>query len=236
MREKIEKANVVIVDWSDLIETEKFSSENIQNILESAYGRSGCGILGIRNVPGFVEAKESFLPLAHQIAVLPQEYLDEHLTDAQSLYNAGWSHGKEQLGAGKPPDLAKGSFYFNPVTDLPGTEQDRQQFPLSYPQNKWPESHVIPGFREKAVRIGLILRDACVQVARHIDALALAKQSSYLPNQLYENVKGTDKVKARLLYYFPLPIKQDTNENDSTTEDSWVSKHSTPTFNLRQIF
>jgi hypothetical protein len=223
MPEKIEKANVVIVDWNELIEKEPYLSENIKNLLEDAYGRRGYGILGIRNVPGFVEAKEAFLPLAHKLATLPQEYLDEHLTDAQSLYNAGWSHGKEKLGEDKPADFAKGSFYFNPVTDLPGTEQDRQQFPLSYPRNKWPEPHVIPGFREKAVCIGLILRDACVQVARHIDALALSKEASYPPNQLYENVKDTDKVKARLLYYFPLPINQDTSENDSATEDSWVS-------------
>lgn len=36
-----------------------------------------------------------------------------------SMYNVGWSHGKEKLG--DTPDFAKGSFYGNPLFDEPGT-------------------------------------------------------------------------------------------------------------------
>lgn len=36
-----------------------------------------------------------------------------------SMYNVGWSHGKEKLG--DTPDFAKGSFYGNPLYDEPGT-------------------------------------------------------------------------------------------------------------------
>jgi hypothetical protein len=36
-----------------------------------------------------------------------------------SMYNVGWSHGKEKLG--DTPDFAKGSFYANPLYDEPGT-------------------------------------------------------------------------------------------------------------------
>ena len=37
--------------------------------------------------------------------------------DPTSLYNFGWSHGKEVLGSA--PDTHKGSYYANPLLDAP---------------------------------------------------------------------------------------------------------------------
>jgi hypothetical protein len=66
--------------------------------LERAFGAANStGIIAIRNVPGFVAAKEACLPLAHTLAHLPTEYLEQELTDPDSLYNAGWSHGKVRI-------------------------------------------------------------------------------------------------------------------------------------------
>jgi hypothetical protein len=218
------KAAVVIVEWKDL--TSEDHSKHIRDALERAYGASGTGILAIRGMPGFVEAKEAFLPLAHTLATtLSATYLEEHLTDAASLYNAGWSHGKEKLGADKPPDTAKGSFYYNPVTDVPGTANDRAAYPLSYPCNKWPAEDVIPGFQQKAVVLGKLLKEACVVTAKHMDALAEVKCQSYTPGLLHNSMKDTDKVKARLLYYFPLEQSTAVAASDETkqdAEDSWV--------------
>jgi hypothetical protein len=227
-------ANVVIVEWSDLIQSctndndddndgDNQNDSRMLEVLEQAYGATNgaTGILCIRGLPGFVAAKEAFLSLAHTLAVqLTPEYRDTHLTDPVSLYNAGWSHGKEKLGAHKPPDTAKGSFYYNPVTDTPGSEADRAQYPVSYPCNVWPDADVMPDFQEKAVAIGLLLKDACVAVARHMDALALAKQPSYTKNLLYDSLKNTDKVKARLLYYFPLPLPLESTTSTSSTTGS----------------
>ena len=230
----VNEANVVIVEWTDLVasapSSSKTSSSEIEQLLEQAYGPTGTGILAIRGVPGFVEAKNAFLPEAHKLATLPAAYLEEHLTDAKSLYNAGWSHGKEKLGANKPPDTAKGSFYFNPISDLPGTAELREQYPYSYPLNVWPDESVLPGFTDKARAIGKILLQACEQVARHVDALAAKSCPSYPNNLLYNNIQGTDKVKARLLYYFPLdpPNEQQqqlTTTTTSTPEDSWIGWH-----------
>ncbi len=202
---------VVIIDWKDVAA----SKTSIQNDLLQAFGRDGTGIIAIRNVPGFVEAKQAFFPLAHTLATLPSDLLEATLTDPDSLYNAGWSHGKEKLG--DQPDFAKGSFYFNPVTDLPGTEEDRKTYPLSYPKNVWPD---IPEFKERATRIGCIMKDAVIALTRHLDTLAQSQKTAYPSCFLYNAMNGTEKVKARLLYYFPLE-----SDNSQQKEDSWIGWH-----------
>ena len=224
--------DLVILDWKDLTASSNSSSSsstivdeqqnenNISQALERAFGRTGLGVVAIRGVPGFVEAKQAFLPMAHQLAHLPKDYLEEKLTDPDSLYNAGWSYGKEKLG--DKPDLAKGSFYYNPVTDLPGTEKDRETYPLSYPGNVWPDDEKIPGFQQAAKHIGCILRDATIELTRHLDKRAHARNpDSYPPNFLQNAMKDTEKVKARLLYYFPLSSKKSKKEQ----KDSWIGWH-----------
>jgi hypothetical protein len=58
-----------------------------------------------------------------------------------------------------------------------------------------------------------------VAVSRHIDALAVNKVgSSYPPSLLHDALKETEKVKARLLYYYPLDEESDAEQS----EDSWV--------------
>mmetsp|Transcript_3939 Transcript_3939/g.7577 ORF Transcript_3939/g.7577 Transcript_3939/m.7577 type:complete len:387 (+) Transcript_3939:109-1269(+) len=230
-----DSSELIILDWKEICATE--TSPELLSKLEHALGPNGIGLVAIRNVPDFVETKQSFLPEAHKLVNLPTDYLEKELTDASSLYNAGWSHGKEKLG--DKPDTAKGSFYYNPVTDVPGTPQDRHKYPYSYPSNKWPSAEKLPEFREKAMRMGMLLKQATVELAKHIDALAARKCPDY-PNQfLYLKMKDTDKVKARLLYYFPLSTSNETqdgeaNNNDNeeeeqdtqtASEDSWIGWH-----------
>lgn len=148
-------AEVVVIDYKELIETDG-KSESILNTIERAYGMDGVGILAIRNVPGFVQAKQDLLPLAHQLQKLPSEELKK-LEDEESLFNSGWSHGKEKLKADKP-DWNKASFYFNPITDLPGTEEDRKAFPISYPANKWPDPALLPTFEPAAKKLGSLMK------------------------------------------------------------------------------
>mmetsp|Transcript_3472 Transcript_3472/g.4613 ORF Transcript_3472/g.4613 Transcript_3472/m.4613 type:complete len:420 (-) Transcript_3472:21-1280(-) len=243
--------DVVILDWKDVVGTE--TSDSLLNALEQALGPGGVGLVAIRNVPEFVEAKRAFLPMAHALISLEKknndtnnnnnnsnmnmnDYLESNLTDAASLYNAGWSHGKEKLGDDKPPDTSKGSFYYNPLTDTPGTPEDRQQYPLSYPCNLWPDKDILPGFKQNACHIGVILKEAVVELSKHIDALALRKAGSnnisYPPQFLYKAMKDTEKAKARLLYYYPLAeagADQSSNEEKQEApvpaEDSWIGWH-----------
>eukprot|EP01083_Nonionella_stella_P021441 59454_1 len=137
-----QNSNLVIINYEDLLSE---SSEALVPLLARAFG-SDCddnddnnistsasapapalGLIAIRGIPSFVETKQKFLPLAHSLVHLPSHYLEENLTDAASFYSSGYSHGKEKLG--HKPDVSKASFYFNPVTDVPGTAQERKDYP-----------------------------------------------------------------------------------------------------------
>jgi isopenicillin N synthase-like dioxygenase len=134
-----------------------------------------------------------------------------------SLYNAGWSHGKEKLKA-NTPDTAKASFYFNPVVDVPGSAEDREKYPVSYPINKWPQK-TLPNLEPAAKRLGCLMKGVAVHLSKHIDAYAHSHNPKYPPQMLYNTLKDTEKVKGRLLYYYPLP------ESTPESEDSWIGWH-----------
>jgi isopenicillin N synthase-like dioxygenase len=231
-------AELVIIDYTDLLG----SSNALLESIEQAFGPSGTGIIGIRNVPDFVQAKQDLLPLAYPLAHLPAEEL-QLLEDPDSLFNAGWSHGKEKLKA-DTPDLAKGSFYFNPLVDVPGTAQDRKTYPCSYPCNKWPSTTASTGslsqLEPAAKRMGTMMKNVAVDLSKHIDAYAHSKlKEQYAPDTLYSALVDTQKAKGRLLYYFPLSEQVNTATTNGSTstdalatatstssnEDSWIGWH-----------
>lgn len=207
---------VEVIDYEDLIQGPN-EANSISEKVEKAFGVGSVGVIAISNVPGFVDRKAAFLPLAYQLARLPPAYLEEELTDEESRYNTGWSHGKEKLG--DKPDFAKGSFFFNPVADVAGSDEDRAKYPLSYPRNVWPDR--IPGFETAAKEMGCLMKDVAVLLSKHIDAVAAKSVPNYSPSTLHDTLKDTEKVKGRLLYYFPL----DSAENEPPKEDSWIGWH-----------
>jgi hypothetical protein len=87
------EAKLVIVDWNDLLidASGDRSSTILHGQIEEAYGTSGMGILAIRNVPNFVAAKNRVLRFAHALATLPNEYLENELSDPKvCLLSAGY--------------------------------------------------------------------------------------------------------------------------------------------------
>jgi len=210
-QEQQQAAELVVVDFEQLN-----GEGSLEELIEKAYGEGGYGVMGIRNVPGFVEAKKAVLTKAHKLAHLPQETL-EKLEDPASLYNAGWSHGKEKLG--DKPDTAKGSFYFNPLTDTPGTPEEREKYPVFYPQNIWPKED-IPQLEPAAKELGKIMHGVSIALSKHIDTFASKKVESYKPI-LADAMSNTQKAKGRLLYYFPL----DTEAVKEASADSWIGWH-----------
>jgi hypothetical protein len=54
--------------------------------------------------------------MSHKLAHLPKDVLAT-LEHEESMYNVGWSYGKEKLG--DKPDFGKGSFYANPLVCHP---------------------------------------------------------------------------------------------------------------------
>ena len=126
------------------------------------------------------------------------------------------------MGDEHEADTSKGSFYYNPITDAPGTEQDRIDYPCSYPCNKWPKdgsNHAIPAnFESLAKELGQLMYHVTVLLSKHIDAYMKENYEEYYTNDLlHDSLKDTEKVKCRLLYYYP------NEENDK--EDSWIGWH-----------
>jgi isopenicillin N synthase-like dioxygenase len=202
---------LVVVDYADV-----HGGADLSDAIQRAYGAGGFGVLAIRGVPGFIEAKRAALSQVHQLAHLPAEQLAV-LEDPVSLFNAGWSHGKEKLG--DKPDFAKGSFYFNPLVDVPGSAEERAQFPVSYPCNKWP-STAMPALEPACKRIGQVMHGVCVDLARHIDRFAATRVPNYVAD-LGGAMESTVKAKGRALYYFPL----DASAQAEGSADSWIGWH-----------
>mmetsp|Transcript_50116 Transcript_50116/g.76197 ORF Transcript_50116/g.76197 Transcript_50116/m.76197 type:complete len:370 (-) Transcript_50116:44-1153(-) len=211
------EVELVVIDYDDVIAPR--SHATMLASLDRAFGAEGSGIIGIRNVPGFEEAKNDILSLAYPLAHLEEQDLRD-LEDPHSLYNAGWSHGKEKLRA-DVPDTAKSSFYFNPITDIPGTISDREKYPVSYPKNKWP-TKTLPALEPAAKRIGCLMKDVAVCLAKHIDSYAVSRNKYYESGTLHKTLVDTEKAKGRLLYYYPLE-RQGALSTDS--EDVWNSWH-----------
>jgi isopenicillin N synthase-like dioxygenase len=208
---------ITIIDYEDVI---KNPSENhsLQFELEKSFGSDdSLGIIAIRNIPDFFELKNKLLSMIHTLVHLPSDYIEAELEDPDSLYNAGYSFGKEKLG--DKPDTCKASYYFNPITDNPGSESDREEYPYSYPCNRWPTSK-FPDLEPSAKNLGKLMKHVVVKLSKHIDAFAHQKVPSYEEGQLYQAMKNTEKVKGRLLYYFPLEFPSALEQ-----EDSWIGWH-----------
>lgn len=86
-------ADVVQLDYNDLVEGKDLTAE-----IGRAYGMDGVGVLTVKNVPGFTEARQALLPLAYKFAMLPEE-IKEKYVHKDSYYSFGWSHGKEKVGS-----------------------------------------------------------------------------------------------------------------------------------------
>lgn len=137
------------------------------------------------------------------------------------MYNAGWSHGKEKLG--DTPDFAKGSFYFNPLSDEPGTEEDRKQFPWALPCNLWPKEE-LPELEAACKALGHSMREVCGHLGRLIDRTMATRVAGYSAN-LGEILGSTEKCKGRLLYYFPPKDAEAGASGATMAEDGWIGWH-----------
>lgn len=221
--EKLGYRKLVVVDYQSIVNVSD-ESKNLRDEIARAFGSDGIGIIGIRNIPGFVEAKNDLLSLTHSLANLPGAELKE-LEVPEMLFNTGWSHGKEKL-KNDTPDLNKASFYFNPLIDVPGTPEERAKFPLAYPYNRWPKADSLPTFKRTAKRLGCLMTNVVADLTRHIDDYAHSINNEYPPNTLHDAMVNTKKVKGRLLYYYPLSDREQAESmNQTEYEDSWIGWH-----------
>lgn len=157
--------------------------------------------------------------MSHSLAALPKAQLDA-LEDEASMYNAGWSLGKEKMG--DSPDFAKASFYFNPLLDDPSPEM-REEYPWALPANKWPEESSLPHFRDNCREIGSEMKNVAVLLSKHIDRLLVSQIPGYQSGLFEQAMAQSTKVKARMLYYYP--IKPSATSEEGKPKDNWIAWH-----------
>jgi isopenicillin N synthase-like dioxygenase len=209
---------VVILQYQDLV-----NNKDVSASIKAGFGADGLGLVVVRGVPGYIDARARLLPLARKFAALPEEtkLKYEHL---ESHYNFGWSHGKETL-AGKP-DLAKGSFYANPLYDAPFAHDPDlvKKFPSFCAPNLWPSAD-LPEFEPAFKALGKLVCETGFLLAKHCDALVSQEYPSYEPLRLHNIISKSRTAKARLLHYFPMTHEQASSISGVDVDGSWCGWH-----------
>ncbi|TKW25973.1 hypothetical protein SEVIR_3G155600v4 [Setaria viridis] len=208
----------VTIPFADLKERDKDLGDKI----EEGLGPQGLGIISIAGVPGFPELRKSLLRLAPRIANLPED-VKKQLEDSDSRYNFGWSHGKEKLESGKL-DTFKGSFYANPILDVP-TMDDAvvSRYPSYCRPNIWPTDS-LPELEIAFKALGKLMMEVGLMLAHHCDRYVMQQGvGSYDGDSLEQTIARSRCHKGRLLYYFPRQLSKQTEEVESVS--SWCGWH-----------
>ncbi|KAJ3329449.1 hypothetical protein HDU76_007884 [Blyttiomyces sp. JEL0837] len=213
---------VVTIDYKDVMN----KSTDLSDAIAKGFGSDG-GCLGIVVIKGleetgFIEKRGRLLQLASKFADLP-ENVKEAVTHPQSSYLFGWSHGKEFM-EGKP-DFAKGSYYNNPVRDIPPVPT--QDYCEKYPQygfpNVWPKE--LPELRDAFLELGTLITQIGLALAKKCDQY-VAQIDPDLPGNLIANaVENSITHKARLLHYFPMTEDEVKKAEDGSKKGSWCGMH-----------
>jgi isopenicillin N synthase-like dioxygenase len=190
-------AQPVILDWSDLASGKDLTAE-----VEKAFGDRGLGLCVVRGVPGLAEVRQRLLPLARELARLPTEVLAKYELE-ETLYQTGWSLGREKF-QGKP-DLAKGSFYANPIFDDPadGNDAMREKYPWAAWNNVWPEE--VPALEAAFKDVGRLVYETAKPIVEQCDLLIDAKHGNG-SGRLFDITFNKSRLAlGRLLHYYAIP-------------------------------
>ncbi|KAF5375117.1 hypothetical protein D9758_000027 [Tetrapyrgos nigripes] len=235
----------VCISYPDLVSDH--TSLLVGASIEEAFGSDprALGIIVVRDMPEEYRGyRERLLKLAYKFAHL-DENVKEKYTDPLSRYSFGWSHGKEIMN-GKP-DVLKGSYYANPVVDVPSvSDAYRKAYPEYYGKNLWPDANEkgVEGFEQAfkdlgglIFKIGCELAQACqpfgvyffkivfdlmrlLQLTLHLALKQLSDTSLSLPKL----ISSSQTTKARLLHYFP-PSPDAPLPSEDEPVDSWCGFH-----------
>jgi isopenicillin N synthase-like dioxygenase len=204
---------VVTLDYQDLA-----SGKDLTSQIAEAYGFDGIGVLTVKNVPGFVEARERLLPLARTFALLPDEIKQKYVHE-ESFYSFGWSHGKEKLQGNF--DLSKGSYYANPQYDVPVADEEViKKFSSFVHPNIWPKED-LPELEFAFKELGRIIVHVGTLVAQQCDAYVNSKCPSYTKDRLKKVIETSLCCKARLLHYFANSLEKGSVDDFA----SWCGWH-----------
>ncbi|KAG1826255.1 Clavaminate synthase-like protein [Suillus subaureus] len=231
--------DVVSISYQTLVS----SPSSLETSIEEAFGShsQALGIILVKDLPPVYPVyRERLLKFAYDFAHLDEDIREKYV-DPGSIYSYGWSHGKEIMN-GRPGandhvyrllagylltmelDTLKGSYYANPVVDVPDVNPAvKAAYPPIYGNNIWPDKNEIgiEGFEEAFKDLGGFVFD----VGRHLAGACQPFVSKYLTDVSLSvpELISTQTAKARLLHYFP------PSENSPTAEDepidSWCGFH-----------
>ncbi|EIW69649.1 hypothetical protein TREMEDRAFT_30927, partial [Tremella mesenterica DSM 1558] len=145
---------------------------------------------------------------------LPEQNREKYARPETS-YMFGWSHGKEVM-TGKP-DLLKGSFYANPLTDLPDVPVSvsclsPQQYLTGgyYHGNVWPDEPGLEEFERIFKALGKIIYEVGLSLAKACETFVSSSIEG--SEGVGDLLKGSNCHKARLLHYYPQSSSQITQD------------------------
>ncbi|KAF9023407.1 Clavaminate synthase-like protein [Hymenopellis radicata] len=214
---------VVLVSYPTLVS----APETLGAAIEKAFG-SGPECLGIIVVkdlpPAYVAQREKLLTLAYKFAHLAQAQREKY-SDESSNYSFGWSHGKEIMN-GKP-DVLKGSYYANPIIDVPSVSQElAEEWKEYYRPNIWPDPNEqgVEGFEEAFKDLGRFVFDTGCALAEACQPFALSRFSDATMS-LPKLISTSQTTKARLLHYFPPSPDTPLHVDEDEPVDSWCGFH-----------
>lgn len=212
---------VVTLDYNDLISGKDLTAE-----IEKAYSYDGIGVLTVKNVPNFVEARAKMLPLAREFAILPEE-IKEKYVHKESYYSFGWSHGKENLQGA--PDLSKGSYYANPQYDTPVTDEKIiAEYPSFVHPNIWPKDD-LPALEFAFKDLGQIIVHVGSLIGKQCDNYIRTKCPTYNTQIIERTINESKCCKARLLHYFPMENPEENQVDQWASWCGWHNDHGTLT-------
>nr|BAK00372.1 predicted protein [Hordeum vulgare subsp. vulgare] len=208
----------VSIPFADLKERDR----DLSGKIEEGLGPNGLGIISISDVPDFPALRRTLLRLAPRVANLPEDVKKE-LEDPDSRYNFGWSHGKEKLESGKL-DTFKGSYYANPILDVPTTDDVLvSRYPSYCRPNIWPADH-LPELEIAFKALGKLMLEVGLMLARHCDLYVMQHGvGQYDGESLEQTISRSRCHKGRLLYYFPRQFSAQKEGGDSVS--SWCGWH-----------
>ncbi|KAM0904547.1 hypothetical protein ACQ4PT_017987 [Festuca glaucescens] len=207
----------VAIPFADLKERGK----DLSGKIEEGLGPNGLGIISISDVPDFPALRRTLLRLAPRVANLPED-VKEQLEDPDSRYNFGWSHGKEKLESGKL-DTFKGSYYANPILDVPTTDDALlSRYPSYCRPNIWPADH-LPELEIAFKALGKLMLEVGLMLARHCDLYVMQHGVGTFDGESLEQTISRSRChKGRLLYYFP---RQFSTQKEEGSVSSWCGWH-----------
>lgn len=189
--------------------------------LEAGFGLNALGIVAVSGVPKYSELRLKLLPLAFRVAALSEE-AKKSSEDPASRFSFGWSHGKEMLKSGQP-DVYKGSFYANPVVDVPTKDEVLvERYPSYCRPNLWPKEH-LPELESAFKELGRLILYVGLLLAHHCDKFVSARKADYERGKLLRMLQNSKCHKGRLLHYFPASSR-DAEEREKEMA-SWCGWH-----------